>query len=58
MTAQRGKDLLIKLGDGGAPENFTTVAGLKATSLAFNATTVDITNADSADMWRELLTAA
>jgi TP901-1 family phage major tail protein len=55
MTAQRGKDLLIKLGDGGAPENFTTVAGLKATSLAFNATTVDITNADSADMWRELL---
>lgn len=55
MTAQRGKDLLIKLGDGASPENFTTVAGLKATSLAFNATTVDITNADSTDMWRELL---
>lgn len=57
MTAQRGKDLLIKIGDGGSPENFTTVAGLKSTGLAFNATTIDVTNADSADMWRELLAA-
>ncbi len=55
MTAQRGKDLLIKIGDGGAPENFTTVAGLRATSLVFNAQTIDVTNSDSADMWRELL---
>jgi TP901-1 family phage major tail protein len=55
MTAQRGRDLLIKIGDGGDPENFTTVAGLKARTLAFNAATVDITTADSADMWRELL---
>ena len=57
MTAQRGKDLLLKIGDGGAPETFTSVAGLKATSLAFNATTIDITSADSTDMWRELLNA-
>ena len=57
MTAQRGKDLLIKIGDGALPENFTTVAGLKSTGLAFNATTIDVTNADSADMWRELLAA-
>jgi len=55
MTAQRGKDLLIKIGDGGSPEVFTTVAGLRATTLAFNAQTVDTTNADSADAWRELL---
>ena len=55
MTAQRGKDLLIKIGDGASPETFTAVAGLKATSLAFNATTVDVTNADSTDLWRELL---
>ena len=47
MTAQRGRDLLIKVGDGGSPESFTSVAGLKATSLAFNAQTVDVTNADS-----------
>ena len=55
MTAQRGKDLLIKIGDGAAPENFTSVAGLRATTLALNATTVDVTNSDSVDMWRELL---
>jgi TP901-1 family phage major tail protein len=55
MTAQRGKDLLIKIGDGGSPEVFATVAGLRATTLAFNAQTVDTTNADSTDAWRELL---
>jgi len=55
MTAQRGRDLLLKIGDGADPESFTTVAGLKARTLAFNAQAVDITNADSADGWRELL---
>ena len=55
MTAQRGKDLLIKIGDGADPENFTTVAGLRATSLDFNAQAIDVTNSDSAEMWRELL---
>lgn len=55
MSAQKGKDLLIKIGDGGDPESFATVAGLRATTLAFNAQTVDITNADSANAWRELL---
>ena len=55
MSAQKGKDLLIKIGDGSDPETFATVAGLRATTLAFNAQTVDITNADSANAWRELL---
>jgi TP901-1 family phage major tail protein len=55
MTAQKGKDLLIKIGDGADPEVFTTVAGLRATQLTFNAQSVDVTNADSADQWRELL---
>ena len=57
MSAQKGKDLLIKIRDGGDPESFATVAGLRATTLAFNAQTVDITNADSANAWRELLDA-
>jgi TP901-1 family phage major tail protein len=57
MSAQKGKDLLIKIGDGGDPESFATVAGLRATTLAFNAQTVDINNADSANAWRELLDA-
>jgi TP901-1 family phage major tail protein len=55
MSAQRGKDLLIKIGDGADPETFTSVAGLRATTLAFNAQTVDVTNTDSANQWRELL---
>ena len=55
MSAQKGKDLLIKIGDGADPEVFTTVAGLRATTLAFNAQAIDVTNADSADQWRELL---
>jgi TP901-1 family phage major tail protein len=53
MTAQKGKDLLIKITDGAG--DFTTVAGLRTRRLAFNAETVDITNAESANRWRELL---
>jgi TP901-1 family phage major tail protein len=55
MPAQKGKDLLIKIADG---ESFTTVAGLRTRRLAFNAETVDITHAESANRWRELLDGA
>ena len=55
MTAQKGKDLLIKIDDGGG---YITVAGLRARRLAFNAETVDITDAESAGRWRELLSGA
>lgn len=57
MAAQRGKDLLLKVDDSGAG-NFTTVAGLRARGLAFNAASVDITHAESANEWRELLAGA
>ncbi|MGF1445578.1 MAG: phage major tail protein, TP901-1 family [Pikeienuella sp.] len=57
MTAQKGKDLLIKLDETGSG-SFTTVAGLRTTRLAFNAATVDVTTADSAGRWRELLAGA
>jgi TP901-1 family phage major tail protein len=53
MAAQKGKDLLVRLDDGAG--GFTTVAGLRTRQLAFNAETVDVTNADSAGRWRELL---
>jgi TP901-1 family phage major tail protein len=55
MTAQKGKDLLVKIADG---VGFTTVAGLRTRRLAFNAETVDITHAESAGRWRELLEGA
>lgn len=54
MTAQKGKDLLIKVDIDGLG-NFVTMAGLRATRLTFNAETVDVTNIESTDGWRELL---
>ena len=56
MSAQKGKDLLVKISDGAG--GFTTVAGLRTRRLAFNAETVDITHAESANRWRELLDGA
>ena len=55
MTAQKGKDLLVKIASGGG---FTTVAGLRTRRLAFNAEAIDITHAESANRWRELLEGA
>jgi TP901-1 family phage major tail protein len=55
MPAQKGKDLLLKMHDGAA---FATVAGLRTKTLAFNAQTVDVTHAESAGRWRELLAGA
>jgi TP901-1 family phage major tail protein len=57
MSAQRGKDLLLKVDTTGSGA-FATVAGLRARSLAFNAATVDVTHAESTDEWRELLSNA
>ncbi len=58
MTAQAGKDLLLKIGDGGSPESFTTVAGLRTRTLSLNAQAIDITHSQSVDGWRELLSGA
>ena len=57
MTAQSGKDLLIKLDLTGEGQ-FETVAGLRATRIAFNAEAVDVTSLESAGGWRELLAGA
>ncbi|MEQ1950712.1 phage major tail protein, TP901-1 family [Mesorhizobium sp. CN2-181] len=54
MAAQKGKDLLLKIDIDGLG-NFITVAGLRSRRLAFNSETVDVTDADSAGRWRELL---
>ena len=56
MAAQKGKDLLLKAGDGAG--GFVTVAGLRARQIAFNAETVDVTHSESAGRWRELLAGA
>ena len=53
MSAQKGKDLLIKADDGSGA--LVAVAGLRTRQLVLNAELVDVTNADSAGRWRELL---
>ena len=54
MAAQSGRDMLLKLDETGAG-SFATVAGLRSKRLAFNAQSVDVTDAESAGRWRELL---
>lgn len=58
MAAQKGSALLLKIGaDASAAasaDTYTTVGGLRSTSITLNQESVDITNKDSANA-RELL---
>ena len=56
MSAQKGRDLLLRVES--APAVFTTVAGLRARQISFNAEAVDITHTESVGRWRELLAGA
>ncbi len=47
MAAQKGSAMLMKVGNGASPEVFTTIAGLRSTSLTVNNESVDVTNKDS-----------
>ena len=49
-----GKDMLLKLDQTGSG-TFLTVAGLRSRALSFNAAVIDITDVESAERWRELL---
>lgn len=50
MAAQKGKLLLLKIGDAAsASESFTTVAGLRTTSISLNKEIVDITTKDDSN---------
>jgi TP901-1 family phage major tail protein len=57
MAAQKGRDLLLKVDPTGAGP-FQTVAGLRASTLSFNAESVDATSQESVGAWRELLAGA
>ncbi|SDI07584.1 phage major tail protein, TP901-1 family [Lutimaribacter saemankumensis] len=57
MGAQNGKDLLIKV-DLTGDKQFSTIAGLRATRISFNAESVDVTSLESQGGWRELLAGA
>jgi TP901-1 family phage major tail protein len=56
MSAQKGKDLLLKVDEGTG--TFVAVAGLRTRRLSLSADSVDVTDAESAGRWRELLEGA
>ena len=57
MTAQKGAAFLLKIGDGGSPQTYETVAGLRTTQMSINGDTVVVTTKESGG-WRELLSGA
>jgi len=57
MTAEKGRAFLLKIGDGGNPEVFNVVGGMRSTSFRINNETVDVTSKMSGG-WREILSGA
>lgn len=57
MAAEKGLAMVLKVGDGASSESFTTVAGMRTTTIRINNELVDVTDKDSANA-RELLAAA
>lgn len=58
MAAQKGSALLLKIGatasGSAASDTYTTIGGLRSTSISLNQETIDVTTKDSANA-RELL---
>lgn len=52
MAAQRGKDVLIRTVVSAA---MTTIGGMRTKTLAINSETVDVSDSNSTNEWRELL---
>lgn len=57
MAAEKGSAFLLKIGDGGGPPVFGTVAGMRTTQMSVNGEVVNITSKGSGG-WRELLSGA
>lgn len=58
MPAQKARDMLVEIGDGGSPETYVPLAGLRTKTLSFSAGPVEATDADSPGRWRELIDGA
>jgi len=60
MAKQKGRLMLVKIGDGEASETFTVLCGLRSKTLAINNSEIDVTTPDCADpggpLWTEVLT--
>jgi TP901-1 family phage major tail protein len=57
MSAEKGSAFLLKIGTGGNPPVFATVAGMRTTQMSVNGEAVNVTSKDSGG-WRELLSGA
>lgn len=57
MAVEKGSAFLLKVGNGGSPVVYSTVAGMRTTQLSIGGETVVITNKGSGG-WRELLSGA
>ena len=57
MSAEKGSAFLLKIGNGGAPPTFATIAGMRTTQMSLNGEVVNVTSKDSGE-WRELLSGA
>ena len=57
MAGQKGSDVLIRVDSTGLGV-FVAVGGIRSKSISLNAETVDISDGDSTNKWRELLAAA
>ena len=57
MPAQNGSAFLLKIGNGGSPLAYQTVAGLRTTQMTINGDAVVVTHKGSGG-WRDLLSGA
>jgi TP901-1 family phage major tail protein len=58
MAAQKGRDILLKISDGADPPGFVSVAGLRTRTFSLRAASVESTDSDSPESWRELMAGA
>lgn len=60
MAKQKGRQLLVKIGDGADPEVFATLCGLTTKTMTVNNNAYDVTTADcttpGGQLWREVQT--
>lgn len=54
MTAQPGRDLLLKIEDDNNTDTYLTIGGLRSRSISLNSHLVDVSHSES-NGWRELL---
>lgn len=57
ISAKKGRNFLLQLGNGTSPESYTTIGGMRVTDITLNGNPVDITNKSSGG-WQEMLPGA